>query len=134
MAAEKSSTDKVSNPESHEMKAIHKDGSDEEKMPIEQVEHSGNGVQKQRADRMPEILRSMTVEERTALNLRLRKKIDLRLLPMMLLMYIMNYLDRNNIASARLAGKTGLEADLGLKGSEYQVTMSQSPTITPYMY
>lgn len=36
---------------------------------------------------------------------------------------IMNYLDRNSIGSARLAG---LEADLGLKASEYQVRQIES--------
>lgn len=42
----------------------------------------------------------------------------MRLMPMVVIMYIMNYLDRNNIAAARLGG---LEEDLGLKGTEYQV-------------
>jgi hypothetical protein len=63
----------------------------------------------------------MTAEERNVLNLRLRRKIDIRLLPMMLIMYILNYLDRNNIASARLAG---LENDLNLQGSEFQTSVS----------
>jgi len=42
-------------------------------------------------------------------------------MPMLILIYILNYLDRNSIASARLAG---LEADLGLVGSEYQLCVS----------
>ena len=42
----------------------------------------------------PEFLRNMTPEERIAVEARLRRKIDLRLLPMIVLMYIMNYLDR----------------------------------------
>ena len=46
------------------------------------------------------------------------RKIDLRLLPMVILMYIMNYLDRNNIAAARLAG---LEEDLRLSSTEFNV-------------
>jgi hypothetical protein len=70
---------------------------------------------------MPSILRIMSAEERAALNLRLKRKIDIRLLPMMLIMYILNYLDRNNIASARLAG---LEQDLDLKGSQFQSSVS----------
>jgi len=37
------------------------------------------------------------------------------------LMYIMNYLDRNNIAAARLQG---LEEDLKLKGVEFQTSVS----------
>jgi hypothetical protein len=39
-------------------------------------------------------------------------------LPMIILMYIMNYLDRNNIAAVRLAG---LQADLNLSSVQYQV-------------
>lgn len=42
----------------------------------------------------PAIIANLTREERNALELRLRKKIDLRLLPMIILMYIMNYIDR----------------------------------------
>ncbi len=72
------------------------------------------------SNRMPAIIRALSAEERDALNFRLRRKIDLRLLPMMLIMYILNYLDRNNIASARLAG---LEKDLDLHGSQFQVCL-----------
>lgn len=36
----------------------------------------------------------MTPEERQAAESKLKAKIDLRLLPMIILMYIMNYLDR----------------------------------------
>jgi hypothetical protein len=77
------------------------------------------GSSTQRA--MPSILDNMSAEERHALNLRLRRKIDIRLLPMMFLMYILNYLDRNNIASARLAG---LEKDLNLQGDQFQTSVS----------
>ncbi len=42
----------------------------------------------------PEAIRHLTPEERLQLETRVRRKIDLRLLPMMVLMYIMNYLDR----------------------------------------
>jgi len=70
-------------------------------------------------DRMPLSIRNMSQEERDRLELKMRKKIDLRLMPMMVLMYIMNYLDRNNIAAARLAG---LEKELGLSSTQYQVS------------
>jgi hypothetical protein len=42
----------------------------------------------------PEWIRNLTPEERLAVETRLKRKIDLRLLPMIVLMYIMNYLDR----------------------------------------
>ena len=70
---------------------------------------------------LPESLRDLTDEEFDALEKRTKRKIDLRILPMVVLIYILNYLDRNNIASARLGG---LEEDLGLVGSQYQTCIS----------
>lgn len=66
----------------------------------------------------PELVHNMTTEYRERAERLLRRKIDLRVLPMIILMYIMNYLDRNNIAAARLAG---LEDDLGLSSVQYSV-------------
>jgi hypothetical protein len=60
----------------------------------------------------------MTPEEIAALEVKVRRKIDFRLLPMIVLMYILNYLDRNNISSAKLAGLT---KDLHLVGDQFQV-------------
>lgn len=40
--------------------------------------------------------------ERKELEKKLLRKIDLRLMPLMMLIYVLNYLDRNNIATARL--------------------------------
>lgn len=40
---------------------------------------------------------------------------------MVIAMYILNYLDRNNISTAKLAG---LQADLHLVGNEYQASVS----------
>ncbi|KAF3021462.1 hypothetical protein E8E14_009024 [Neopestalotiopsis sp. 37M] len=71
----------------------------------------------------PAIIANMTPERRQELEKHLRKKIDLRLLPTMIIMYIMNYIDRNNIAAAKLAH---LERDLGLPSgsTEYQTAVS----------
>jgi hypothetical protein len=66
----------------------------------------------------PELVRKMSPEERLAAEARLKRKIDLRLLPMIILMYILNYLDRNNIAAARLAG---LQDNLNLSNTQYSV-------------
>ena len=66
----------------------------------------------------PEFIRQMSPEEVKKAEAALRKKIDLRLMPMIVVMYIMNYLDRNNIAAARLAG---MEAELKLSSTEYLV-------------
>lgn len=43
---------------------------------------------------LPSILRGKSPEELKALEKRLIKKVDMRLLPTMILIYIMNYLDR----------------------------------------
>ncbi|PQE06795.1 MFS transporter protein [Rutstroemia sp. NJR-2017a BBW] len=66
---------------------------------------------------LPAYIASLTPENKEAAENALRKKIDIRLMPMVVLIYIMNYLDRNNIAAARLAG---LEEDLNLHGNQFQ--------------
>ncbi|KAL1860571.1 hypothetical protein VTK73DRAFT_7270 [Phialemonium thermophilum] len=74
---------------------------------------------------LPPLLRDLSPEELDACEKRLVRKVDLRLLPALILIYIMNYLDRrlarNAIGAARLGG---LEDDLGLKGNEYQTCVS----------
>ncbi|ODQ65401.1 MFS general substrate transporter [Nadsonia fulvescens var. elongata DSM 6958] len=63
----------------------------------------------------------MTPEELKAFEIKFKRRIDLRILPMIVLIYILNYLDRNNIATARLAG---LERDLNLTSVQYQTSVS----------
>lgn len=77
-----------------------------------------NGL-KQTTFQAPELVRVMTPEQRAAAEKKLVRKIDLRLLPMTIIMYIMNYLDRNNIAAAKLAG---LQTDLNLSSVQYSVS------------
>ena len=67
---------------------------------------------------VPPLVAAMSQEQRVQAEAKLRKKIDTRLLPMIILMYIMNYLDRNNIAAVRLAG---LQDELNLSSVQYQV-------------
>ena len=43
----------------------------------------------------PEIIARLSPEERLALELKMRRKIDFRLLPMVIVMYILNYIDRS---------------------------------------
>ncbi|ETN41509.1 uncharacterized protein HMPREF1541_03445 [Cyphellophora europaea CBS 101466] len=52
---------------------------------------------------------------------RLRRKIDSLIMPMVVAVYLMNYIDRNNYAAARLQG---LEEDLNLTASQYQLGLS----------
>lgn len=69
---------------------------------------------------MPLFLVGLSAEEREAVEKKLVRKVDIRLLIMMVVMYILNYLDRNNIAAAKLAG---LEKSLNLTGDQYQVSL-----------
>jgi len=78
----------------------------------------------------PAFIRGLTPEERKRREKTLLRKIDLRLLPTIVLMYILNYLDRNNIAVARLAG---LERDLRLTSVQYNVSRDNDP-IQPVQY
>ncbi|RYP27642.1 hypothetical protein DL767_007572 [Monosporascus sp. MG133] len=71
----------------------------------------------------PAFIANLSPDERISLERRLIKKIDLRLMPMVILMYILNYIDRNNIAAAKLAG---LPEDLNLRADsgEFQTAVS----------
>lgn len=51
----------------------------------------------------------------------LRRKIDTRILPLIVIIYLFNYLDRNSITQARLYG---LQEDTGVKGAQYQTAIS----------
>lgn len=55
-------------------------------------------------------------EERLVIEKKLKRKIDMTILPCVLFMYILNYLDRNNIAAAKLGG---MMEDLGLTASQF---------------
>ncbi|EKG10591.1 Major facilitator superfamily [Macrophomina phaseolina MS6] len=70
---------------------------------------------------LPPLLQDLLEDDIRALEKRMLRKVDWRMLPLVILMYILNYLDRNNIAAARLAG---LEEDLRLTGSQYQTAVS----------
>ncbi|KAI0384737.1 putative MFS transporter [Hypomontagnella monticulosa] len=52
---------------------------------------------------------------------KLIRKVDLHLLPMLGLMYMLNFLDRNNLAQARLGT---LEEDLGMTGTDFNLATS----------
>lgn len=52
---------------------------------------------------------------------KLLRKVDIRLLPCLILMYLLNFLDRSNLAQARLGG---LEDDLGMKGTDFNLATS----------
>ncbi|KIW04982.1 uncharacterized protein PV09_04144 [Verruconis gallopava] len=74
----------------------------------------------------PDLVKAMSQEERIAFEKHLVRKIDIRLLPAVVIMYIMNYLDRNNIAAARIAGPNGkgLQDELGITNTQWQLCVS----------
>lgn len=50
------------------------------------------------------LLRDMSQSELDVLNKRVRRRMDIRLLPILTLCLIINYLDRSNVTNARIAG------------------------------
>ncbi|CEJ91917.1 hypothetical protein VHEMI07600 [[Torrubiella] hemipterigena] len=52
---------------------------------------------------------------------KLVRKIDLHLMPFLILMYLLNFLDRANLAQAR---QGSLEKDLGMKGTDFNLATS----------
>lgn len=54
------------------------------------------------------------------------RKMDLRLIPIMSLLYLLAFLDRGNIGNARIEG---LEADLRLTGSQYNWCCKFTPSV-----
>ncbi|KAH8195099.1 hypothetical protein TruAng_010739 [Truncatella angustata] len=61
------------------------------------------------------------VNEYQALERKLVRKVDWRLMPVLVVMIVLNYLDRQALPNARVQG---IEKDLGLKSDEYNVAIS----------
>ncbi|KAJ5115797.1 permease of the major facilitator superfamily [Penicillium angulare] len=59
--------------------------------------------------------------EEKVIEKKLRRRIDFLIMPLVILVYLMNYIDRNNYAAAKLQG---LETDLNLNGQQYQTGLS----------
>lgn len=94
--------------------------SDDDKVVTEQISHlsAANAPAPVRKREAPPLVKNLSQEERHRMELALVRRIDRRLLPMVVLMYILNYLDRNNIAAARLAG---MQTELKLTSVQYEV-------------
>lgn len=63
----------------------------------------------------------MTESERCSLEKRLKRKIDTRLLCPLVVLYILNYLDRNNLSQA---ADYGFKRDLHLVGNQYSTILA----------
>ncbi|KAI6262016.1 hypothetical protein MCOR27_008125 [Pyricularia oryzae] len=70
---------------------------------------------------MPAKLAALSEDEYRRLGRKATLKMDLIIMPIMVVMYILNYLDRQNIASAKLAN---IERDLSLSPVQYQTAVS----------
>ncbi|KAJ5568572.1 hypothetical protein N7450_011058 [Penicillium hetheringtonii] len=72
--------------------------------------------------KIPEVeITNLLIPDRLEREKKFVRKLDIRLLPLMMLIYVLNYLDRNNIATARLGT---LEKDLDLHGNQYNTIIS----------
>lgn len=69
----------------------------------------------------PEVLVGLSDLEIKKLGLRTTLKLDLIVMPAMTILYILNYLDRQNIAASNLANIT---EDLDLSTTQYNTTVS----------
>ncbi|KAH6895908.1 major facilitator superfamily domain-containing protein [Thelonectria olida] len=63
----------------------------------------------------------IVIEDRPTKERELLRRIDRRMMPLMMFLYVLNYLDRNNIATARLGS---FEEDIGLVGTQYNTIIS----------
>ncbi|KEY74064.1 hypothetical protein S7711_02654 [Stachybotrys chartarum IBT 7711] len=70
---------------------------------------------------MPPALAAMSTEDYDRLGKKATLKMDMVIMPILVIMYVLNYLDRQNIASARLAN---IEEDLNLSPVQYQTAVS----------
>lgn len=76
----------------------------------------GTDLSKQDIASLAQLTEAERVVER-----RLRRKIDLLIMPLVITVYLLNYIDRNSYAAAKLQG---LVEDLHLTDSQYQTGLS----------
>ncbi|KAL4956023.1 major facilitator superfamily domain-containing protein [Aspergillus filifer] len=94
---------------------------------VEVVQEAANANRPNPRKEAPAYVAALSPEEREQAEKALIRKIDARLLPIIIIMYILNYLDRNNIVSVGPVARlllAGLEDDLELDGVQYQICVS----------
>ncbi|KAF6527342.1 hypothetical protein ACKRZS_004438 [Fusarium odoratissimum] len=64
---------------------------------------------------------NQTEEWRKDFDKKLLRKVDMRLMPTLVIMYLLNFLDRSNLAQAR---QGSLEEDLGMSGTDFNLATS----------
>lgn len=71
--------------------------------------------------RMPDTIRALNQEEIEELNKKLVRKMDLIILPIIGILYILNYIDRQNLAAAKLQG---IMEDLNMTTQQFATAIS----------
>ncbi|KAJ9092851.1 hypothetical protein QFC19_008575 [Naganishia cerealis] len=82
-----------------------------------ELEQSSLGPELTELQKEIAIVAALSEEEYNLAEKKLVRKIDTRLLPTLFILLVLNYLDRNALASARVQG---LEKDLGLVGTQFK--------------
>ncbi|KAH7139577.1 major facilitator superfamily domain-containing protein [Dendryphion nanum] len=85
------------------------------------IEIADGSVNNAANDRMPESLRGLSEDEISVLNRKLVKKVDFIVLPIIGILYILNYIDRQNLAAAKLQGITD---DLNMSTQQFATAIS----------
>lgn len=110
-------------PSFHSDRVSNDDIYDEKKLQGDHVEEHANvstiddiqvlGLRREDAD----FYNNFTSEQRK----KVLRKVDLRLVPMLSVLYLVSHLDRANIGNAKIAGLT---EDLGMDGIQYNIALS----------
>ncbi|GIJ88073.1 hypothetical protein Asppvi_006989 [Aspergillus pseudoviridinutans] len=90
------------------------------KSPTEQIEFTQTKLENA-SDALYEAYASKGPEWHQQMTRRLLRKVDMHLLPFLVVMYLLNFLDRNNLSQARLGT---LEKDLGMAGTDFNLATS----------
>jgi hypothetical protein len=72
-------------------------------------------------DPMTSLLGGLSMEELATMEKKMVRRMDIRIMPVIILLYVLNYLDRNSISAARLQG---LQSDLNMTDVQYQTCLS----------
>lgn len=90
-------------------------------MKIDDAVSSAEGQVHTAYDRMPQSLIGLSEADRDALNKKLVRKLDYTILPIVGILYILNYIDRQNLAAAKLQGIT---RDLHMTTTQFATAVS----------
>ncbi|PNP77094.1 hypothetical protein FNYG_09563 [Fusarium nygamai] len=78
-------------------------------------------VNRQEQEAMPNAYHDVSGEYPTKKRKKVLLKMDLHIIPLLMILYLLSYIDRANIGNAKIEG---IEADLGLTPKQYQITLS----------